>query len=400
MRVTSFLKVQLEDYEPVVLSLYEEDFSLALRQYPELGLDDFILMSHLGFIFPVIGSIGSLLPQPVTSRMNLKTVALVGTLFDKYSVPELKSDTATLGCFTDYFLRYFIAHSLAMDYPHLENAIMNSSKEELEVIINDVTDERFYVIDKPVSIKILRCDPEDMDIISNVPVLARSVPIELQNPDAFDIARARLVNENEVLNGKGYSPAEYIAQGDYIQMWSDTALSPNPDFGDPDVSVSCTPTSIEFLPRVVATPEKPKVTLRVSITVDGRNIFFNPDTRGEYTDLSFNLTDWNSEDNTPQGIVDEIFLYSGIDLMRQRNADSWFTYSPYSTDSPNNVPVTIHGRESGMPSSQWEIYRDVDCVMTFMLIDNLQPNQIDFTKEQWGEEVNIYSCSEYISMAT
>ena len=140
---------------------------------------------------------------------------------------------------------------------------------------------------------------------------------------------------------------------------------------------------------MVATPEKPKVTLRVSITVDGRPIFINFENGGRYTDISFNLTDWNSEDNTPQGIVDEIFLYSGIDLMRQRDADSWFTYSPYSTDStdsPNNVPVTIRGRVSGMPSSQWEIYRDVDCEMTFMLIDNLQPNQIDFTKEQWDKK--------------
>ena len=58
MRVTSFLKVQLEDYEPVVLSLYEEDFSLALSQYPELGLDDFILMSHLRFMFPIVSDIG------------------------------------------------------------------------------------------------------------------------------------------------------------------------------------------------------------------------------------------------------------------------------------------------------------------------------------------------------
>lgn len=400
MRVTSFLKVQLEDYEPVVLSLYEDDFSLALEEYPELGLDDLILMSHLGFIFPIIGYLGALLPRPETSRMNLKTMALVGTLFDRYSVPELKSDTATLGCFTDYFLRYFIAHSIAMEHPHLESAILNSSKEELETIMYDITYERLYVIDKPVSIKILRCDPEDINILPDIPVLAMSSPIEIPNLDAFDIARARLVNENEVLNGKGYSPAEYIAEGDYIQMWSDTALSPNPDFGDPYVPVYCIPTSIEFLPRVVATPEKPVVTLRVSITVDGRPVFNNYENGGRYTDISFELNDWNSEDNTPQGVVDEIFLYSGIDLMRQRNADSWFTYSPYSTDSPDNVPVTITGRESGRESSMWEEYRDVDCVMTFMIIDDLQPNQIDFTKEQWGEEVNIYSCSEYRSMAT
>lgn len=398
MRVTSFLKVQLEDYEPVVLSLYNEDFSNLLREYPELGLDDFVLMSHLRFLFPAVSDMGALLPYPVMSRMNLKTMALVGTLFDKSGVPELKSDTATLGCFTDYFLRYFIVNSIAMEHPHLESAIMNSSKEELEVIISDVTDEMMYVIDKPVSIRILRCDLEDMDIMPDMPRLAMSSPIEIPNLDAFDIARARLVNENEVLNGKGYSPAEYIAEGDYIQMWTDTALSPNPDFGDP--IVACTPTSIEFLPRVVATPEKPLVTLRVSITVDGRPIFINFENGGRYTDISFELNDWNSEDNTPQGVVDEIFLYSGIDLMRQRDADSWFTYSPYSTDSPDNVPVTIRGRESGRASTMWEQYTDVDCVMTFMLIDNLQPNQIDFTKEQWGEEVSIYSCSEYRNMAT
>lgn len=400
MIVTSFLKVQLEDYEPVVLTLYNEDFSTLLRQYPELGLDDFILMSHLRFMFPVVSDIGALLPYPEMSRMNLKAMAMVGTLFDKDAVPELKSDTATLGCFTDYFLRYFIVNSIAMEYPHLESIIMNSSKEELDVILYDVSDERLYVIDKPVSLKILRCDLEDMDIVPNIPTLARIAPVGLLNPDAFDIAKARLVNENEVLNGKGYSPAEYIAEGDYIQMWSDTALSPNPDFGDPNVPVSCIPTSIEFLPRVVATPEKPKVTLRVSITVDDRDIFFNFENGGRYRDISFELDDWNSEDNTPQGVVDEIFLQSGIDLMRQMGANSWFTYSPYSTDIPNIVPVVITGRESGMESSMWEEYTDVDCVMTFMIIDDLQPNQIDFTKEQWGEEVNIYSCSEYRSMAT
>ena len=400
MIVTSFLKVQLEDYEPVVYSIYNEDFSSLLRNYPELGLDDFILMSHLRVLFPPVTDMGALLPFPAMSRMNLKTMALVGTLFDKSGVPELKSDTATLGCFTDYFLRRFVVNSVAMEHPHLESAIMNSSKEELDTIIYDITRESLYVIDKPVSIRILRCDLEDMNIMPDIPVLAMSSPIEIPNLDAFDIARARLVNENEVLNGKGYSPAEYIAEGDYIQMWSDTALSPNPDFGDPYVPVYCIPTSIEFLPRVVATPEKPVVTLRVSITVDGRPVFNNYENGGRYTDISFELNDWNSEDNTPQGIVDEIFLYSGIDLMRQRNADSWFTYSPYSTDSPDNVPVTITGRESGRESSMWEEYRDVDCVMTFMIIDDLQPNQIDFTKEQWGEEVNIYSCSEYRSMAT
>ena len=224
MIATSFLKVQLEDYEPVVLSLYNEDFSTLLRQYPELGLDDFILMSHLRFMFPIVSGIGGLLPYPEISRMNLKATAMVGTLFDKNAVPELKSDTATLGCFTDYFLRYFIVNSVAMEHPHLESAIMNSSKEELETIIYDITRESLYVIDKPVSIKILRCSLEDMNILPNLPPLPR---------DAFDIAKARLVNENGVLNGKGYSPAEYIAKGDYIQMWSDTALSPNPDFGDP-----------------------------------------------------------------------------------------------------------------------------------------------------------------------
>lgn len=398
MRVTSFLKVQLEDYEPVVYPIRDEDFSNLLGQYPELGLDDFILMTHLRVLFPPVTDMGALLPFPAMSRMNLKTMALVGTLFDKSGLPELKSDTATLGCFTDYFLRYFVANSIAMEYPHLESAIMNSSKEELEVIIDDVSGEGLYVIDKPVSIKILRCDLEDMNILPNMPVLAMSSPIEIPNPDAFDIARARLVNENEVLNGKGYSPAEYIAEGDYIQMWTDTVLSPNPDFGDP--IVACTPTSIEFLPRVVATPEKPQVTLRVSITVDGRPVFINFEDGNRYTDISFNLFEFNSEDNTPQGVVDEIFLYSGIDLMRQRGAESWFLHSPYSTDSPDNVPVTIRGRESGRASTTWEEYRDVECVMTFMLIDNLQPNQIDFTKEQWGEEVSIYSCSEFRNMAT
>ena len=48
--------------------------------------------------------------------------------------------------------------------------------------------------------------------------------------------------------------------------------------------------------------------------------------------------------------------------------------------------VTITGRESGMESSMWDKYADVDCEMTFMLIDNLQPNQIDFTKEQWDKK--------------
>ena len=190
-------------------------------------------MSHLRILFPAVNDMGALLPFPAMSHNNLKTMAMVGTLFDKNNVQELKSNTATLGCFTDYFLRYFIVNSIAMEHPHLENAIMNSSKEELEVIMKDISREELYVIDKPVSIKILRCELEDMKDMLIIPRLAMSAPIEIPNLDAFDIAKARLVNENEVLNGKGYSPAEYIAGGDCIQMWSDTALSPNPDFWRP-----------------------------------------------------------------------------------------------------------------------------------------------------------------------
>lgn len=160
-------------------------------------------------------------------------------------------------------------------------------------------------------------------------------------------------------------------------------------------SVSCTPTTLGFVPKVILPAGKEQIILRAVLEVNGEAVFhYNGD--DGFADLSVDTgtLDFNNE-STPEWIANYLFLYSGIDLMRQMNVRNCFDYSP-NGDLAEGQSIYLWGLEENVPDGMLSLPRiPADVKLTFKVIDNLPSNAVDFTLEQWGQDVSVYGCAIY-----
>ncbi len=164
------------------------------------------------------------------------------------------------------------------------------------------------------------------------------------------------------------------------------------DGHDGGVSGGCKPTKLSFVPNVTMPEGKNKVLLRVSCYVDG-NPMFGGDFE-DYTDISAIRNNIGVE-NTAESIAEELFLYSGVDLMRQYRMRDHFTYSPqgnWNDPLEAGSEIEIVGRSITDPIPEFFDAVKNRIVLTLKIIDDLPDDAVDFVKEQWGHDVSVSSC--------
>ena len=393
MIVSSCLKIQINELSPYLTHFTEYDFSLALIAYPDMGVEDFVILSHFGQLFPPSSGLNPYLAPP-DILLDYNTSAILGRLITNEDIFSHPEGYASVVCFTESLLRDFIKKGFFHENPVGGMSVDTSPIEDLSEILTLEVGQVLFVKNQRFSIRILRCTEEDLASLDR-PVMPNSLIYGGDNKDAFESVKAKLVNKTDTLESDGFGVAEYVNDGDYIQMYSDFAISPSATYGERGSGIVCTPTTLSFIPTVTLPEGKTKVVLRASLRVDGQH-FLGSSSNPNFIDITFTLSDYNSENNTPIGIANEIFLYSGVDLMRQRDANRFFDYNP-SELTANNVRINILGRVSRNDSNGAGYFLPASAVLTFMLIDDLPVDSVDFTKEQWGGETQVFSCSKFIS---
>lgn len=200
-----------------------------------------------------------------------------------------------------------------------------------------------------------------------------------------------------------------FSESDQVTVWQPTE-SPYPvqhddnDYANRLVDVGllaksdCQPTILSFIPTVVMPDDKNRIILRAALKVNNAlqagqigNI--------DLIDISLYRTE-SSFINTPQDIVNYLFLVSGGDLMRQFGAGIHFDYSPIDNLLPLQ-PLTIQGREKLYAeittADDWR-YVPQSINLTLKVIDDLPADAVDFVKEQWGHDVTVHSCMSIYNM--
>lgn len=395
----SYLKVQIGESKPIISYFPTPDFSEAKSLFSGIQSDDLVVLSHLQPYFPCTSLLNSVLESPTLSTGDIST-NFVGRILTNELNPEIPPSVDSVVCFDEVEVKGFLKNSILKMNPEVWISLGAANISELSDLVFDATGFRVYFgSKKQTSFKILRLSDGDIEQIA--PKMPRGVSsesrrFEQDNPvDAFDLVKSRLVNSTPTLESRGFEVAEYIAEGDYIQMYSDIIMSRV----DPDIEeVVCNTTELSFTPRVTIPEGKTFAILRASLYVNGVSVFMT-EAGNRWVDISFELNEYNQDENNPYKIANDIFLYSGVDLMRQRYVDKHFEYSPHEFFEPEGN-ITIRGREKDAVGDRDGHYIPAPAVLTFMLIDDLPSDSIDFTREQWGEEKTILSCSEYISTAS
>lgn len=153
---------------------------------------------------------------------------------------------------------------------------------------------------------------------------------------------------------------------------------------------TCQPNELSFIPSVVVTDLDTEVLMHYELSIDGAvtsNTIVLP--ANAYSDKL----------NNAARLAELLFLYSGVDLMRQQDMRNYFEYSPYD-DLTSLSPIVITGYTSDVANPNpynFEIEPHT-IILTLKTIPVLGFNQLDYVAEQWGTNQVLRSCSSFINI--
>ena len=154
--------------------------------------------------------------------------------------------------------------------------------------------------------------------------------------------------------------------------------------------------------------------LRIADGCSPTNLSFVPTVQGMAV-LEYELITSDPEENRsgrirasggdPIELARALFLYSGVDLMRQHYMNTFFDYTPYDyiPDNAGDGRITITGRNPLPVSPVFEEnYRRENFSVTLKLkfASDLGGEDIDYVREQFGREITLHSCSARYNTAT
>ena len=158
-----------------------------------------------------------------------------------------------------------------------------------------------------------------------------------------------------------------------------------------DGAISCTPTTLEFVPKVILPEVKDEIILRVVLEVNGKVDIAD----GGFVDLRVTAEDINGlpHRNTPEWIANNLFIY-GLFLYDNINFINGMAVGYFDSDPQTNLESGQLFSIMGMQKTPDAVdLIDADVKLTFKVIDDLPVDAVDFTLEQWGQEVSVYGCA-------
>lgn len=216
-----------------------------------------------------------------------------------------------------------------------------------------------------------------------------------------------------IKHARGESSTVSAASYDSFVMALDKAISggevpqEKPVEGPLEDSFVSTETSLKFLPKVSLPEGKDSAILRFRLEVDGNLRAWATDPSGNYRqpykDIKINRTDLESfmapvgTDRTlPYYLANHVFLSS---KGAQPDLREYFKFVPSDELEPGDA-LEIRGHDYEELLAEYGTDPSMNVVegnvkLTFVVIDGLPNDSIDYVEEQWGENVVVESHSYY-----
>lgn len=220
--ISSCLKVQIDNNPSFITSFTGANLDSAVSSVG--NLNDLIVFSHLSNSFG--GHSDWFFVKPITTITGMPSSIFMGDMLDVQS--SAHPDSLSFVCFTQQTLK----DSLSSQVPIVNDSPVMSQEEWHALIqstdfadLNALFSDRYpdlaaniTIVDKRTTLRVMRCTPADL---LTLPATQSEAPAYV---DAFDLVKAGLANNVDVLNKNGLAPAVYHADGEYIEFVADCAI--------------------------------------------------------------------------------------------------------------------------------------------------------------------------------
>ncbi len=224
MAISSCLKTQINNKDALVTSFHTNMFDIAVNVVAGSSVGDLIAFTHLSNFF---GNFSEwLYVTPTISFLGSVPNTMMGGVADSEMLTGHPVDSLSFVGFTKQTLKDAIASEVprsdsgaVMGGLEWRTLINKTDFADLNKVIeaNSPNGAMITVVDAKTTLKIMRCTQSDIDGLGRHSDYPDYV-------DAFDIVKAKLVNNVELLNNTGLAPAVYHADGDYIEFIADCAV--------------------------------------------------------------------------------------------------------------------------------------------------------------------------------
>lgn len=381
MTISACLKVSVGNREPKIFSFQNYDFQPFIQTNPTLDEKELAVSILMERVFLGFGSqSGILFSGEVTPSSNIYG----GGLFNKFTLDGME-DRVTFAGFSEHRIKSLLLDMMTFvdidgnEIPP-QGLSMDSTIDEFEEFINIGTPVEINIQEGNSDIRIYK--------MSSAEIVALELGTPYSYEDCFEYLKDSVDYSTAVLDSEGYKKSQYSSSGDYVEIKSNYSIVQQ--------EMVCTPTELRFTPNVTIPSGKDKVLLRFRLEdANGFSIKnFNGET--EFVENVFYKDEFDRDgdgflENDAEDIAQYLFLYSGVDMMRQMDVGDYFGYTPYSLDGLSEIH--IYGYDSnGTNAREDKQFFQGEYKLILQTIPNLPSDSVDFVKEQFGGEVEIYSC--------
>lgn len=219
MIISSVLKYRINNGPAKFDSFTDGNLETQAAKVPGANLNDFIALCHLSQFFEGYSDWYGVMPYRGTQDGERVTLGMLedGTSIHPGDIFHPQDSLSVVG-FSPSSLRARLSqYGIDINDPEgWPDLIEGKSISEIEALLRaqllDSYTVGISISETPITLKIARCDEEDLDTLLG--------DTDTSYTDAFDLVKDSLIGNVDTLNQQGFSQARYIADGDYIEFVS------------------------------------------------------------------------------------------------------------------------------------------------------------------------------------
>ena len=220
MIISSVLKYRINNGPAMFDAFTDGNLETEAAKVPGANLNDFIVLCHLSEFFEGYSDWYGVMPYRGGAqngeRVTLGMLEEGDEVF--LGIPPHPQDSLSVVGFSPSSLRARLSqYGIDINDPEgWPDLIEGKSISEIEALLRaqllDSYTVGISISETPITLKIARCDEEDLDLLA--------LDKGASYTDAFDLVKDSLIGNVDTLNQQGFSQARYIADGDYIEFVS------------------------------------------------------------------------------------------------------------------------------------------------------------------------------------
>ena len=220
MLISSVLKYRINNGPAKFDAFTDGNLETEAAKVPGANLNDFIVLCHLSEFFEGYSDWYGVMPYRGGTRDGERVT--LGKLEDGTSIHPgdifHPQDSLSVVGFTTASLRERLSEygDDTNDPEGWPDLIEGKSISEIEALLRAQLLDSYAIgisiSEAPITLKIMRCDEEDLDLLA--------LDKGASYTDVFDLVKDSLIGSVDTLNQQGFSQARYIADGDYIEFVS------------------------------------------------------------------------------------------------------------------------------------------------------------------------------------